>query len=113
MTDSDFTTEPDGRTEVTFASEVPQLQDMPADRAVVSKASSAPTPPFTPDAVASSADQPAGTPASDAPPGRRGIAHEHEELDHIYEQILERLRRDLVVERERAGQLLGGLSWGS
>lgn len=47
-----------------------------------------------------------------APPGRRGPAHRHEELEHIYEQVLERLRRDLIVERERAGQLFSGIGWG-
>ncbi len=114
MTASEFAVEPDGRTTVTFASPVVPLQRTPAP--TVSAPASvppAPAPAPAPTATASEPDSLTGTPAADAPPGRRGPAHEQEELDHIYEQMLERLRRDLVVERERAGHLLGGLSWGS
>jgi hypothetical protein len=30
-------------------------------------------------------------------------------MDEIYEQVVERLRHDLLVERERMGDLIGGL----
>lgn len=30
------------------------------------------------------------------------------QLDQLYEQLIERLRRDLLTERERMGDLLGG-----
>ncbi|HYF27016.1 MAG TPA: hypothetical protein VD931_14830, partial [Baekduia sp.] len=46
------------------------------------------------------------------PPGRRGAAATSHDVDRLYEQVLDRLRRDLVVERERAGELVGTPGWG-
>jgi len=48
------------------------------------------------------APAPTGTPA--APAGAPAPT-----IDEIYEQVVERLRHDLLVERERMGDLIGGL----
>lgn len=105
LTSSDLATDPDGRAVVTFQGPPGGQNGQPAAAAATAAPPHAPLPPTV-------AAPLGAAPNPGAPPGRRGLAHEHEELDHIYEQVLERLRRDLVVERERAGHLFSGISWG-
>jgi hypothetical protein len=45
--------------------------------------------------------QPAAPPAPAAPPGP--------DIDEIYEGVVERLKRDVLAERERMGDLLGDI----
>jgi hypothetical protein len=108
-TSSELATDPVGRSVVTFQGPPGGQNGQPAAPAPAAATSAAPRhAPLPPTAAA-----PVGAaPTPGPPPGRRGLAHEHEELEHIYEQVLERLRRDLVVERERAGQLFSGIGWG-
>ena len=52
----------------------------------------------------------ARTPAPAAPAGAAPPAGAPAPtIDEIYEQVVERLRHDLLVERERMGDLIGGL----
>jgi hypothetical protein len=50
------------------------------------------------------APPPAPAPAAPAPPAAGAGA----DPDELYEQMIERLRRDLLDERERMGDLVGG-----
>jgi hypothetical protein len=60
-------------------------------------------------------EEPAATPASAAapaaaPPAAPGPpAPTAQDPDLLYEDIVRRLRRDLLIERERHGDLLGGM----
>lgn len=62
--------------------------------------------------ASASAHEPQWPDPAGVPPGRRGVAASAADVDELYEQVLERLRRDLVVERERVGRLVGDVSWG-
>jgi hypothetical protein len=53
-------------------------------------------------AATTTASTPSPPPAAPPGPGGGGI-------DEIYDQVLERLRRDLLADRERMGDLLGDL----
>ncbi len=74
---------------------------------------SAPPAPTTPATVFStpSAPPPASpaTLSSTRPAPAPGVPSSSASIDEIYEQVLERLRRDLLTERERMGDLLGEL----
>jgi hypothetical protein len=48
-------------------------------------------------------------PGSTPPPAPASAAQGGASIDDIYEQVIERLRRDLMAERERMGDLLGNL----
>jgi hypothetical protein len=52
------------------------------------------------------APEPAPTPA---PPPVAGGEAAARDPDELYEQMIERLRRDLLDERERMGDLVGGI----
>jgi hypothetical protein len=52
---------------------------------------------------------PAATTVAVAPPPAPAAPQGGSEIDDIYEQVVDRLRRDLLVERERMGDLLGDL----
>jgi hypothetical protein len=58
-------------------------------------------PASTPAATPAPAAAPSAAPGSSAPPAQ--------DPDLLYEDIVRRLRRDLLIERERHGDLLGGL----
>ena len=60
-----------------------------------------PAPPSTPAPAAAAPPAPGG---AGAPPGAPAPT-----LEDIYDHVVERLRRDLLVERERMGDLIGRL----
>jgi hypothetical protein len=71
----------------------------------VSDAESAPSPPQpTPAAAPAPAPAPAHAAAAPAPGGAPAPT-----LEDTYEYVVDRLRRDLLVERERMGDLIGRL----
>jgi hypothetical protein len=53
--------------------------------------------------------QPAPAPAPGQAPGPHPVPPAAVDLPEIYEYVIDHLRRDLLVERERMGDLLGGL----
>jgi hypothetical protein len=58
-----------------------------------------------PSAVTTTAPTAATAPAPPASPGRSGGA----DIEEIYDQVMQRLRRDLLADRERMGDMLGDL----
>jgi hypothetical protein len=80
--------EPAGAEAVTFAGGAAESPPAPAP--------APPTPAPAPTATT------VADPGSPAPPGRP-----RDDGDELYERIIERLRRDLLAERERVGDLLG------
>jgi hypothetical protein len=65
---------------------------------------------FRDDAAADPAPAPAATPAPAAPPAPSGGGGGGGgDIDEIYDQVIERLRRDLLADRERMGDVLGDL----
>jgi len=79
-----------------------QPEGTPATAAMVFRAAEAPEP----SEAASAPDVPvpaAPAPTAPSPPSAAP------QLDELYEHVVERLRRDLLVERERMGDLLGDL----
>ena len=62
-----------------------------------------------PDDATAETAAPPSTAATAPPAVPAPAAQSGPDLDEIYEQVVERLRRDLLVERERMGDLLGDL----
>jgi hypothetical protein len=91
-----MTPEPDGSVSISLGESPAPSTPLPLlARAPMGDAEMAPSPAPSPAPAPAPTAAPAGAPAPT--------------IDEIYEQVIERLRHDLLVERERMGDLIGGL----
>lgn len=76
-----------------------------APRAVLARAEAEPAPVAAPVPVSAGASAATSAPA----PGGAGHAPAAPDMTEVYEHVVEQLRRELLVERERMGDLTGDL----